>query len=402
MEAASDATADAPSSSDPPLTHDEIRRYSRHLILDDVGVEGQRRLKASSVVVLGAGGLGSPALLYLAAAGVGTIGVVDDDVVDESNLQRQVVHATDAVGTPKVESARQRLAGINPHVKLQTHAVRLSAANALDVLAPYDVVVDGCDNFSTRYLVNDACVLLGKPLVYAAVQKFEGQLSLFNHPPGVGPTYRDLFPSPPPPGAVPSCAEAGVLGVLPGVLGTLQATEALKVLLGKGDTLSGRLLLYDALRMKFHEVKLKKRADAPPILALEDYAGFCGVAAAGGGGGGGGGKEHLDGPFERVSVARADAWRRDGWRPYTLDVRTAAEAAVASLPFADRLHPHRQVAQIAAEIPADRDVLVHCKTDIRSAAAARDLAAAGLTRLYVLEGGIDAWAREVDPSLPVY
>jgi adenylyltransferase/sulfurtransferase len=230
----------------PELSHEEIRRYSRHLLLDDVGMGGQRRLKSSSVLCIGSGGLGSPLLMYLAAAGVGTIGIVDDDVVDESNLQRQIVHATEAVGTPKVDSARVRIAQINPLVGVVTHRLRLDATNALELVRPYDLVVDGSDNFPTRYLVNDACVLCGKPLVYGAVQRFEGQLSVFNY--RGGPNYRDLFPEPPPPGAVPSCAEAGVVGVLPGVIGVLQATEALKVLLcrSEAEVLSGRLLVCDA------------------------------------------------------------------------------------------------------------------------------------------------------------
>ena len=239
----------------PELSHDEIRRYSRHLILDDVGVAGQRRLKGANVLCIGSGGLGSPALMYLSAAGVGTIGVVDDDVVDESNLQRQIIHSTDAVGQPKVESAEARMTQINPHVQLRTHPFRLTAENALEVIGQYDLVVDGCDNFPTRFLVNDACVILGKPLVYGAIQKFEGQVSVFNF--DGGPNYRDLFSEPPPPGQVPSCAEAGVLGVLPGVIGCMQATEAIKIILGKGTSLSGRLLLYDAMRMRFHEVRLQ-------------------------------------------------------------------------------------------------------------------------------------------------
>ena len=237
----------------PTLTHDEIRRYSRHLILDDFGIDGQRRLKGTSILCIGSGGLGSPCLMYLAAAGVGTIGVVDDDVVDESNLQRQIVHSTEALGTPKVDSAEARVAGINPHVAFRKHELRLTSANALDVIGQYDIVIDGSDNFPTRYLVNDACVILKKPLVYGAIQKFEGQVSVFNY--RGGPNYRDLFPEAPPPGEVPSCAEGGVLGVLPGVIGCMQATEAIKVALDVGaGTLSGRLLIYDAMRMRVHEV----------------------------------------------------------------------------------------------------------------------------------------------------
>ncbi|KAL3920412.1 MAG: hypothetical protein SGPRY_005260, partial [Prymnesium sp.] len=259
----------------PSLSHSEIRRYSRHLILDDVGVEGQRRLKGAKVLCIGSGGLGSPALMYLSAAGVGTIGVVDDDVVDESNLQRQIVHSTSAVGVPKVKSAQARVSEINPNVELQLHQLRLTAENALEIIAQYDLVVDGCDNFPTRFLVNDACVILGKPVVYGAIQKFEGQVSVFNYQ--GGPNYRDLLSEPPPPGEVPSCAEAGVLGVLCGIIGTMQATEAIKIILGKGKTLSGRLMMYDALQMRFHEVKLGHNPHNKPITSLLDYDGFCGV-----------------------------------------------------------------------------------------------------------------------------
>mmetsp|Transcript_23089 Transcript_23089/g.73890 ORF Transcript_23089/g.73890 Transcript_23089/m.73890 type:complete len:343 (+) Transcript_23089:24-1052(+) len=320
----------------PSLSHAEIRRYSRHLILDDVGVEGQRRLKAARVLCVGSGGLGSPALVYLAAAGVGTLGVVDNDVVDESNLQRQIIHATDAVGSPKVDSAAQRVGDLNPLVKLVKHEELLTAENALRILGEYDIVVDGSDNFPTRYLVNDACVLLGLPLVYGAVQKFEGQISLFNLrlPDGSrGPNYRDLFPEPPPPGAVPSCAEGGVLGVLPGVIGTMQATEAIKLAIGVGeraprDTLSGRLLLYNAMSFRFHEVALKPRPNAAPIRELIDYTGFCGQAAA----------EEAQAAaraaerFARITPLDANERMQGGWEPFVLDVRTAREAEVVSLP----------------------------------------------------------------------
>ena len=261
--------APATTSDLPELSHDEIRRYSRHLILDDFGVRGQRKLKGTSILCIGSGGLGSPALMYLAAAGMGTIGVVDDDVVDESNLQRQIIHSTQVLGTPKVDSAEQRVDGINPHANFRKHPLRLDASNALEIIAQYDLVLDGSDNIPTRYLVNDACVILGKPLIYGAVQKFEGQVSVFNY--RGGPNYRDLFPEPPPPGEVPSCAEGGVLGVLPGVIGCMQATEAIKVALGRETgTLSGRLLIYDAMRMRFHEVRAPiRRLIAPraPVCA---------------------------------------------------------------------------------------------------------------------------------------
>jgi adenylyltransferase/sulfurtransferase len=378
------------------LSHAEIRRYSRHLILGDIGMDGQRRLKSSSVLCIGSGGLGSPVIMYLAAAGVGTLGIVDDDVVDESNLQRQIVHSTDALGTPKVESARERVRQINPHVRVVAHHERVTASNALEMFAAYDLVVDGCDNFPTRYLVNDACVILGKPLVYGAVQKFEGQLSVFNY--RGGPNYRDLFPQPPKPGSVPSCAEGGVLGVLPGLIGTLQATETIKVLLGVGEPLSGRLMIYDAMSMRFHEVRLKARADAPPITELVDYRGFCGQAAEEGAAADAAALER----FARVTVAEAARRMSDGWAPYVLDVRSAAEAQIVSLRCVDRLQPHRQVALIEADLPRDRDILVHCKGGVRSAAACRSLAELGFARLYNLEGGIVAWAREVDASLPTY
>jgi len=380
----------------PTLTHDEIRRYSRHLILDDFGVQGQRKLKGTSILCIGSGGLGSPALMYLAAAGVGTIGVVDDDVVDESNLQRQIVHSTEALGTPKVDSAAMRIEGINPHVNLRKHPVRLTAANALDVIGQYDLVVDGCDNFPTRYLVNDACVILGKPLVYGAIQKFEGQVSVFNY--RGGPNYRDLFPEPPPPGEVPSCAEGGVLGVLPGVIGCMQATEAIKLALGRDEgTLSGRLLIYDAMRMRFHEVRLKPRADTAPVTSLINYEGFCGQKSA---------EAELPPPTEPfTNIDAVESSRRitqDGWRPFVLDVRSKAEAEIVSLPLVDLLQPHRQVAHVASQLPTDRDILVHCKAGVRSRAACHTLAGLGFTRLYSMEGGIIQWAKKVDPTMPVY
>ena len=387
--------APSPSVALPELTHEEIRRYSRHLLLDDVGVVGQRRLKAARVLCIGSGGLGSPALMYLAAAGVGTLGVVDNDVVDESNLQRQIVHSTRALGLSKVESAAARIAEINPLVNFCKHSLRLTRENALEIIRQYDVVVDGSDNFPTRYLVNDACVLLGKPLVYGAIQKFEGQVSVFNY--GGGPNYRDLFPEPPPPGEVPSCAEGGVLGILPGVVGCMQATEAVKICLCRAEgTLSGRLLLYDALAMRFHEIRLKPRPDTPPITQLVDYEGFCSGGACA--------KAEADPEgFDRVSVSECSRrMRQEGWAPYVLDVRTRAEAAIVSFAFVDRLQPHRQVAAIASELPADRDVLVHCKGGVRSAAACHTLAKLGILRLYSLDGGIVGWAKQIDPSMPTY
>ena len=378
----------------PELTSEEIGRYSRHLILDEVGVEGQRKLKGAKVLCIGSGGLGSPLLLYLAAAGVGRIGLVDFDVVDASNLQRQIIHGTSSVGVPKVRSAAARIHDLNPNVVLDIFEEPLTSENALRILADYDVVVDGTDNFPTRYLVNDACVILGKPNVYGSIFKIEGQASVLNYQ--GGPNYRDLYPEPPPPGLVPSCAEGGVLGILPGVIGCIQATETIKILLGQGTTLSGRLLLYDALNMRFRELKLRRDPDAKPITQLIDYQEFCGVPKAS--------DAPPAEPFSRLSVTAAKARLDAGWAPYVLDVRRASEAEIVKLAFADRLQPHAEVLHIADELPRDRDILIHCKLGGRSAAAAQALADAGFDpqRLYNLDGGITAWAQEIDPSLPTY
>ncbi len=379
------------------LSNSEIERYSRHLILDEVGVAGQERLKASSVLCVGAGGLGSPLLLYLAAAGVGRIGIVDFDVVDASNLQRQVIHGTASLGRKKVHSARDRVLDVNPHVTVDVFDEPLTSGNALRIFAEYDVIVDGTDNFPTRYLVNDACVLLGKPNVYGSIFKFEGQATVFNYQ--GGPNYRDLHPKPPPPGLVPSCAEGGVLGVLPGVIGAIQATETIKVLLGLGTTLSGRLLLYDAANMRFRELKLRRDPDAPPITELIDYVDFCGAPQ----------NDHLmpvessmPAPFQPLSVADLKKKLDGGWQPYVLDVRKPNEAEIARLTFADRLEPHETVANIASELPRDRDIVVHCRSGMRSARACEVLAGLGFTRLFNLDGGILAWSAEIDPSIPRY
>lgn len=379
----------------PDLTNEEVARYSRHLILDEVGVEGQRKLKAGSVLCVGTGGLGAPLLLYLAAAGVGRIGIVDFDVVDASNLQRQIIHGTSTIGMPKVQSAAARIRDINPNVQLDIYEEPLTSDNALRIFESYDVIVDGTDNFPTRYLVNDACVLLGKPNVYGSIFKFEGQATVFNYQ--GGPNYRDLYPEPPPPGLVPSCAEGGVLGILPGIIGTIQATETVKILLGKGTTLSGRLLLYDALNMRFRELKLRRDPEAKPITELIDYEFFCGVK--------------LDDPveevpmsepFQRLTVTEIKKKLDDGWQPYVLDVRKPHEAEIVKLAFADRLQPHETVAEIAAELPKDRDILIHCKMGGRSAAAAATLASLGFTRVTNMEGGITAWAQQIDTKLPTY
>lgn len=377
----------------PELSHEEVARYSRHLILEQVGPEGQRKLKAASVLCVGTGGLGSPLLMYLAAAGVGRIGIVDFDVVDASNLQRQIIHGTGSVGRKKVISAKERIADINPNVRVDIYEEALSSDNALRILEPYDVVVDGTDNFPTRYLVNDACVLLDKPNVYGSIFKFEGQASVFNYKDG--PNYRDLYPEPPPPGLVPSCAEGGVLGILPGLIGTIQATETVKILLDQGTTLSGRLLLYDALNMSFRELKLRRDPDAKPVTELIDYAQFCGVPL----------HDHETSSTEEgiaaISVSEAKSRLDAGWKPFVLDVRKPHEAEIATLTFADRLQPHEDVLDIVGDLPTDRPILVYCKTGGRSGKAARALAERGL-EVINLDGGIKAWATEIDTSLPIY
>ena len=366
------------------LTRDEVYRYSRHLLLPEVGVEGQQKLKGSSVLLVGAGGLGSPAALYLAAAGIGRIGIVDFDVVDASNLQRQVLHGTSAVGKPKLQSAVERLHDINPHVEIETYETRLTSQNALEILRGYDIVVDGTDNFATRYLTNDACVLLGIPNVYGSIFRFEGQVSVFATKDG--PCYRCLFKEPPPPGLVPSCAEGGVLGVLPGVIGTLQATEAIKVLLGLGEPLIGRLLLYDALAARFRTVNLRKDPHCPAcgtreIKQLIDYDVFCGAEPAG---------EKVvqeisaQELLERLALGNVEL----------IDVREQSEWDVVNIPEA-RLIPLSTLDRDYQSIDPARDVVIHCKSGKRSATAARKLQSLGYTRVWSLKGGIDAWLREV-------
>lgn len=373
------------------LSPEEVARYSRHLLLPEVGVCGQERLKAGSVACVGTGGLGSPLLMYLAAAGVGRIGIIDHDRVEASNLQRQVLHGTGTLGWPKVRSAASRLADLNPHVVVETHEAQLTSANALELLAGYDVIVDGTDNFPTRYLVDDACVLLGKPNVYGSIFRFEGQASVFNHQ--GGPTYRDLYPEPPPPGLVPSCAEGGVLGVLPGIIGTIQATEAIKILLGEGTTLSGRLLLFDALAMAFRELQLSRDPDRAPVTELIDYEQFCAGPAA------------PPTPAPQGLTPTDFVARRDGgWCPFLLDVRAHHEADIVSLPGTDRLVPHTSVAEVVAELPGDRDIVVVCRSGVRSAKAIAVLREAGFdpARLWNLDGGVLAWAEQLDPSMPTY
>jgi adenylyltransferase/sulfurtransferase len=385
----------------PDLTREELTRYSRHLILPDVRIEGQQRLKGARVLCVGAGGLGSPVAMYLAAAGVGTIGLVDFDDVDISNLQRQILHGTPDVGRPKVASARDRLKALNPNVTVETHHVQLTSANALDILGRYDVIVDGADNFPTRYLVNDACVLLGKPNAFGAIFRFEGQASVFAAK--NGPCYRCLFPQPPPPGLVPSCAEAGVFGVLPGLVGTVQATETLKLIMGIGETLVGRLVVYDALRMTFRELNLPKDPDCPvcgthpTVRELIDYDAFCGIstkeeeAATPG-------TNELD-PLITVEELKARMDRGD--RPFLLDVREEVEYQIVRLE-GGVLIPLGDLVARQNELDPDREIVVYCHVGIRSNKAAAFLRHQGFPYARNLRGGINEWAIRIDPSLPRY
>ena len=382
-----------------PLDADELQRYHRHLILPEVGADGQRRLKASRVLLIGAGGLGSPAALYLAAAGVGHLGVVDADDVELSNLQRQVLHDTASVGTPKVESAAARLRAINPHVEVVAHRTRLTSANAMQLLAEYDVVVDGSDNFPTRYLVNDACVLLGKPNVYGSVLRFEGQASVFSF--GDGPCYRCLFREPPPPGLVQNCADGGVLGVLPGLIGVVQAAETIKLVTGAGETLTGRLLLVDALRMRFRTIDVARDPECRAcgtreITTLIDYDAFCGVASDAGG--------HVaanEGVEDEISPRTLAERMNAGTSPALLDVREPYEWTIARLPDA-RLVPLDALPHAVSTLDPGAELVVYCHHGIRSAAAVTWLRERGFRRARNLTGGIDRWSREVDPSTRRY
>ena len=380
------------------LSSDEIARFARHLILPEVGMEGQKRLKAASVLCVGTGGLGSPLLLYLAAAGVGRLGIVDFDVVDHSNLQRQVIHGTSWVGRPKIESAKARIHEINPHCQVDLYETALTSDNALEIIRPYDIVCDGTDNFPTRYLVNDACVMLGKPNVYGSIFRFEGQASVFNLT-AESPNYRDLFPEPPPPGMVPSCAEGGVVGVLPGIIGVIQATEAVKIITGIGTTLSGRLLLFDALKMSFRELKLRPSPERPQIDALIDYQEFCGV------GGSAPGQEEA-GAVDNISVTELKALLDSGADDVLLlDVRNPPEAEIATIPGAV-LVPLDQIESGAAldqvrELVAGKRLYAHCKLGGRSAKALIALKREGINGINVA-GGIDAWSQEVDASVQRY
>jgi adenylyltransferase/sulfurtransferase len=391
---------------DVALSHEEVQRYSRHLIMPEVGAAGQKKLKVSSVLLIGAGGLGSPLGMYLAAAGIGRIGLVDYDVVDYTNLQRQIIHGTKDVGRPKLESARDRILDINPHVQLDLYEVPLTSANALEIFAPYDVIIDGTDNFPTRYLTNDASVLLGKPNVYGSIFRFEGQASVFYAE--EGPCYRCLFPEPPPPGLVPSCAEGGVLGILPGTIGAIQATEAIKLLLGIGEPLIGRLLLYDALNMSFDYVRLRKNpncpvcSENPTLTELIDYEQFCGMPA------------HDRSLYVSSENGQSDAVpqmtpaemkaRLDkGDNLFILDVREPHEWEISNLSdLGAVLIPKGQVLEHMGELDTAQEMVVHCRTGVRSADVIRLLREHGFKKMWNLDGGINRWAKEVDSSLPVY
>ena len=387
-----------PNLDDIQLTKEEYERYSRHIILPEVGLEGQKKLKAASVLCVGTGGLGSPLLLYLAAAGIGNIGIVDFDIVDQSNLHRQIIHSESWVGKPKIESAKNRILEINPHCQVDLYETRLSAENALDIFKNYDVVVDGTDNFPTRYLVNDACVLLNKPNVYGSIFRFEGQATVFNYQDG--PNYRDLYPEPPPPGMVPSCAEGGVLGVLPGIIGTIQANETIKVILGTGKTLSGRLLLYNALDMTFRELKLRPNPVRPVIDALIDYEMFCGIPQAKAEAE----KEQAGIPEMTVTELKQvlDSGADD---VLLLDVRNPNEYEIAKIPGSvlvplPDIENGDGVTQVKELLNGHR-LIVHCKMGGRSAKALGILKQHGIEGTNV-KGGIVAWSKEVDPSVPEY
>jgi adenylyltransferase/sulfurtransferase len=377
----------------PGFSHPELIRYSRHLALPNVGPEGQEKLKAARVLLVGAGGLGSPAAMYLAAAGVGTIGVVDFDVVDESNLQRQVIHGTSAVGTSKLESATRRLKDLNPHVVVEGFERRLTSENALEIIGGFDLVVDGSDNFPTRYLVNDACVLLGRPYAYGSVFRFEGQASVFAAP--EGPCYRCLFREPPPPTLVPSCAEGGVLGVLPGIIGSIQALEAIKLILSRGDTLVGRLILFDALKLDFRELKLRRDPECavcgerPEIRELIDYDDFCGVSGA-------------PSPQDmELTVQQLQRRLEQGPSVRIIDVREPYEWAICRLDGSE-LVPLGQLPSSLRDLEGHEEIVTVCHVGVRSLLALQILRAAGFSKVRSLKGGIDAWAREVEPRMATY
>ena len=380
------------------LSNQEVERYSRHLIMPEVGMDGQLKLKAASVLCIGAGGLGSPVAMYLAAAGVGRLGLVDFDVVDYSNLQRHIIHGTPDVGRSKLESARDTLVAINPEVAIDLHETALSSSNAFDVLGDYDIVVDGTDNFPTRYLVNDACVLLRKPNVFGSIFRFEGQASVFATK--QGPCYRCLYPEPPPPGLVPSCAEGGVLGILPGVVGTIQATETVKLIIGVGEPLINRFMIYDALRMKFRELKLRRDpecpvcGDRPTVTQLIDYDQFCGITPTNPVS-----DDSTSGDDVTVEELKLFIDNNDG--VFLLDVREPQEHQICSIP-GSVLIPLGELPNRISDLGGHEDVVVHCKSGVRSAKAVKILSDAGFTKVRNLSGGILRWIDVVDPSLPKY
>lgn len=382
----------------PELTTDDLARYSRHLILPEVGMEGQRRLKAARVLCVGTGGLGSPLAFYLAAAGVGTLGLVDFDVVDASNLQRQIIHSTKDIGRKKLDSAEEKLLALNPALNVVKHETRLSSENALEILKSYDIVADGTDNFPTRYLVNDACVLLGKPNVYGSIFRFEGQASVFATE--QGPCYRCLYPEPPPPGLVPSCAEGGVLGILPGLVGMIQATETIKLILGKGESLAGRLLLVDALNMKFRELKLRKNPECPvcgehpTVRELIDYQQFCGIVPET--------KQEnaLRNGIPQVTVKELKQRLDAGEDVFVLDVREPYEYQIANI--GAKLIPQNDVPKRLNELDRDREIVVQCRSGQRSQRIAEYLVQQGYANVKNLAGGILAWADEIDPKMQKY
>ena len=393
----------APTTAVPPdtdLSQEEIKRYSRHLIMPEVGIDGQRKLKQSSVLCIGAGGLGSPAAMYLAAAGVGRLGIVDFDVVDYSNLQRQLLHGTPDVGRSKLASAKDRITALNPHVQVDTYETALSSQNALELFAPYDVILDGTDNFPTRYLVNDACVIGGKPNAYGSIFRFEGQASVFATK--EGPCYRCLYPEPPPPGLVPSCAEGGVLGVLPGIIGVIQATEAIKLMIGIGEPLIGRFLIYDALKMRFRELKLKKDPECPvcgtnpTVTKLIDYDQFCGITPAHA-------VENVGGTVNDWEITPVELKKKldAGETPLILDVREPNEYQINRIP-GSTLIPLGELPRRYQELPRDREIVAHCKMGGRSAKAMDFLKSVGFANVKNLRGGILEWIDKVDPSQPKY
>ena len=382
----------------PEVTTDDLSRYSRHLILPEVGMEGQQKLKAARVLCVGTGGLGSPLALYLTAAGIGTLGLVDFDVVDSSNLQRQIIHSTKDIGRKKIESAEEKLTALNPAIRIVKHETMLSSANAMEIIKDYDIVADGTDNFPTRYLVNDACVLLKKPNAYGSIFRFEGQASVFSTE--EGPCYRCLYPEPPPPGLVPSCAEGGVLGILPGLVGVIQATEVIKLILGKGDPLIGRLLLVDALGMRFRELKLRKNPDCPvcgthpTVTKLIDYEQFCGIMPESPQ------EKNMKNGIPQISVKEFKSRRDKGEDLFLLDVREPYEYQIAQI--GGTLIPQNDVPNRLAEIPRDKEIVVQCRSGARSQRIAELLKQQGYTQVVNLAGGILAWADEIDPKVQKY